>query len=408
MTIHKLTDHQHALFTRLTDPEGFMEQCDKIINFRTKKLTASKLLGIDNLLTVNVQEIKKSFRLLALRFHPDKAPDKEAAEKAFCILTDAYDYLRYQKKELSRDAIENNIFNQAETIYAAHSFATKFSEEFFADLFDDLDGLNEEQIKQVERLRKAKRSADDASAVIESLTAELDKMGSYDFSNELSTSAVELKKNELLEKVTAISSSSIGSLRNLDPYMLHPEDKKERTTKIGIRIVDLTKRRISNNADFRSFDLKGKENFLQDPYTRLKINWDAIIKKTEELEEEAKRNPNYTEAARKARILVTELETAHLTFLRSTKNDEMLKADFRKSCLDAIEEARTELINHRGWAQVIADFTINLLIFVGTLSISYIVTGKFRLFTPQTDSAKKLQALEDSVRGEIDVPGLFQ
>lgn len=66
------------------------------------------LLGIKDPSIISMQEIKKAFRYLILRFHPDKSE----AEKVFYILKDAYEYVQYQKKELAEKDIQNNIFRE--------------------------------------------------------------------------------------------------------------------------------------------------------------------------------------------------------------------------------------------------------------------------------------------------------
>lgn len=109
-----IKDPHHILFTSKIDPDGFIEQCRKIIAWRKNGLTPEQLLGIEDLASADVQTIKKSFKLLALRFHPDKAPDKKEAAEAFSVLKDAHVYLLYQKGDLSKDVIKNNPFNETD------------------------------------------------------------------------------------------------------------------------------------------------------------------------------------------------------------------------------------------------------------------------------------------------------
>jgi curved DNA-binding protein CbpA len=46
----------------------------------------------------SLQQIQKAYRLLALRFHPDKNPDNKAAADHFASIKEAYDVLKDQRK----------------------------------------------------------------------------------------------------------------------------------------------------------------------------------------------------------------------------------------------------------------------------------------------------------------------
>jgi molecular chaperone DnaJ len=54
------------------------------------------VLGVSRQATAD--ELKKSFRKLAMKFHPDKNPGSKAAEDSFKEITEAYDVLSDPKK----------------------------------------------------------------------------------------------------------------------------------------------------------------------------------------------------------------------------------------------------------------------------------------------------------------------
>ena len=51
----------------------------------------------------SVDEVKKSYRKLAMQYHPDKNPDNKEAEDKFKEATDAYDVLSDQDKRARYD-----------------------------------------------------------------------------------------------------------------------------------------------------------------------------------------------------------------------------------------------------------------------------------------------------------------
>jgi curved DNA-binding protein len=78
-------------------------------------------------------EIKKAYRALALKYHPDKNPDDKAAEEKFKVISEAYAVLSDKQKKQEYDT------------YGASGFGQKYSSEDifrntdFSSIFGDFD-----------------------------------------------------------------------------------------------------------------------------------------------------------------------------------------------------------------------------------------------------------------------------
>jgi len=88
-------------------------------------------------------DIKKAYRKLAMRFHPDRNPDNPEAEATFKELSEAYDVLRDDQKRAAYDqfghaAFENGGMGRGGGA-SAGDFASSFSD-IFEDLFGDFGG----------------------------------------------------------------------------------------------------------------------------------------------------------------------------------------------------------------------------------------------------------------------------
>ncbi len=83
-------------------------------------------------------EIKKAYRKLAMKYHPDRNPDDKNAEEQFKLCTEAYEVLSDAKKKqiydtYGHDGLKNSGYNgpgNAEDIFSS-----------FGDIFSDLFGF---------------------------------------------------------------------------------------------------------------------------------------------------------------------------------------------------------------------------------------------------------------------------
>ncbi|NQU60125.1 MAG: molecular chaperone DnaJ [Rhodospirillales bacterium] len=86
-------------------------------------------------------DIKKSYRKLAMKFHPDKNPGNKQAEKKFKNISEAYEVLKDEQKRAAYDRFGHEAFEQAQA-GGGHpggggggGFASGF-----ADIFDEMFG----------------------------------------------------------------------------------------------------------------------------------------------------------------------------------------------------------------------------------------------------------------------------
>ena len=86
-------------------------------------------------------DIKKAYRKLAMKYHPDRNPGDEAAEKSFKNISQAYEILKDEQKRAAYDRFGHAAFDQA--VGAGAGGPSGFGGGFasgFADIFDEMFG----------------------------------------------------------------------------------------------------------------------------------------------------------------------------------------------------------------------------------------------------------------------------
>ncbi|RMF14261.1 MAG: molecular chaperone DnaJ [Alphaproteobacteria bacterium] len=98
-----------------------------------------EVLGVER--GADIETIKKAYRKLALRYHPDRNPDDPEAESRFKEINEAYDVLKDEKKRAAYDAMGHAAFaNGGAHAHGFEGFARGFDADHFSDIFDQFFG----------------------------------------------------------------------------------------------------------------------------------------------------------------------------------------------------------------------------------------------------------------------------
>src|SRR5690348_17901390 len=94
-----------------------------------------ELLGVAK--GAGAEDIKKAYRKLAMRYHPDRNPEDKAAEQKFKDVSEAYDVLKDDQKRAAYDRFGHAAFENGGG-RGAGDFG--FGSGGFADIFDEMFG----------------------------------------------------------------------------------------------------------------------------------------------------------------------------------------------------------------------------------------------------------------------------
>lgn len=101
-----------------------------------------ELLGVSK--TASADEIKKEYRKLAMKYHPDRNKDDKTAAEKFREITEAYEVLKDEQKRAAYDRFGHAAFDQAAgggNGGGRHGFAGGFDfTSSFTDIFDEMFG----------------------------------------------------------------------------------------------------------------------------------------------------------------------------------------------------------------------------------------------------------------------------
>jgi molecular chaperone DnaJ len=100
-----------------------------------------KVLGVEK--TASADELKKAYRSMAMKYHPDRNPNDKTAEQKFKEINEAYDVLKDEQKKAAYDRFGHAAFeNMGGGSRGGHEYSNADFSDIFGDLFGDFMGAN--------------------------------------------------------------------------------------------------------------------------------------------------------------------------------------------------------------------------------------------------------------------------
>ncbi len=129
----------------------------KINKMSDNKRDYYEVLGVSK--NASLDEIKKSYRKLAMQYHPDRNPNNPAAEKKFKEATEAYEVLKDEQKKSAYDRFGHQAFQNGGASHG-RAGANDFSGFDFSDIFSNFSDIFGDSPKGSKKRSSAIRGSD--------------------------------------------------------------------------------------------------------------------------------------------------------------------------------------------------------------------------------------------------------
>ena len=112
----------------------------KVVTKLSTKRDYYEVLGVDK--NADEQAIKKAYRKLAMKYHPDRNPDNKEAEEKFKEVNEAYEVLSDATKRQNYDQFGHEGVNGQGGFggFGGQGFSGGGFEDMFGDIFGDIFG----------------------------------------------------------------------------------------------------------------------------------------------------------------------------------------------------------------------------------------------------------------------------
>lgn len=117
-----------------------------------------EILGVSR--NATEAEIKKAYRQLALKYHPDRNPDDKVAEEKFREVSEAYQVLSDPQKRAQYDQFGRVFDENSQSNQSYYDFSSSVFDEFFGDIFGDIFGNSRRSRQSRSHSRRPRKGSD--------------------------------------------------------------------------------------------------------------------------------------------------------------------------------------------------------------------------------------------------------